>query len=65
MTVVANKFAKNLREKISIKINKLPLKYFDKNKIGDVLSRVTNDVDTVSQTLNNSLASFVRTLVMV
>ena len=64
MTVVANKFAKNLREKISIKINKLPLKYFDKNKIGDVLSRVTNDVDTVSQTLNNSLASFVSALTL-
>lgn len=64
MTVVANKFAKNLREKISIKINKLPLKYFDKNKIGDVLSRVTNDVGTVSQTLNNSLASFVSALTL-
>lgn len=64
MTVVANKFAKSLREKISIKINKLPLKYFDKNKIGDVLSRVTNDVDTVSQTLNNSLASFVSALAL-
>lgn len=64
MTVVANKFAKNLREKISIKINKLTLKYFDKNKIGDVLSRVTNDVDTVSQTLNNSLASFVSALTL-
>ncbi len=64
MTVVANKFAKALREKISIKINKLPLKYFDKNKIGDVLSRVTNDVDTVSQTLNNSLASFVSALTL-
>lgn len=64
MTVVANKFSKNLREKISIKINKLPLKYFDKNKIGDVLSRVTNDVDTVSQTLNNSLASFVSALTL-
>lgn len=64
MTVVANKFAKSLREKISIKINKLPLKYFDKNKIGDVLSRVTNDVDTVSQTLNNSLASFVSALTL-
>lgn len=64
MTVVANKFAKSLREKISIKINKLPLKYFDKNKIGDVLSRVANDVDIVSQTLNNSLASFVSALTL-
>ena len=64
MTVVANKFAKALRKKISIKINKLPLKYFDKNKVGDVLSRVTNDVETVSQSLNNSLASFVSALTL-
>lgn len=64
MTVVANKFAKALRKKISIKINKLPLKYFDKNKVGDVLSRVTNDVDIVSQSLNNSLASFVSALTL-
>ena len=59
MTDVANKFAKSLRNRISVKINKLPLKYFDKNSIGDILSRVTNDVDTIAQSMNMSLAALV------
>ena len=59
MTDVANKFAKSLRSKISRKINKLPLKYFDRNSIGDVLSRVTNDVDTIAQSMNQSLTTLV------
>ena len=59
MTDVANKFAKSLRNRISVKINKLPLKYFDKNSIGDILSRVTNDVDTIAQSMNMSLATLV------
>ena len=59
MTDVANKFAKRLRTRISNKINNLPLKYFDKHQTGDLLSRVTNDVDTISQTMNHSLASLV------
>lgn len=59
MTDVANKFAKGLRTRISKKINKLPLKYFDKHQTGDLLSRVTNDVDTIAQTMNNSLSSLV------
>ena len=57
MTNVSNKFAMNLRDRISKKINKLPLKYFDTHQNGDILSRVTNDVDTLAQTLNNSLSS--------
>ena len=64
MTNVSNKFAKQLRTKISTKINKLPLKYFDKNSIGDVLSRVTNDVDTIAQTMNQSLASLVSNITL-
>ena len=64
MTDVANKFAKDLRERISIKINKLPLKYFDKNSIGDVLSRVTNDVDTIAQSMNQSLATLVSSITL-
>ena len=52
-------FARNLRSRISEKINKLPLKYFDSHEAGDVLSRVTNDVDTIAQNLNNSLATIV------
>ena len=57
MATVNNKFSKKLRSEISVKINKLPLKYFDKNSYGDVLSRVTNDVDTLSQTINQSIAT--------
>lgn len=59
MTVVSNNFAKSLRTRISKKINKLPLKYFDKNSTGDILSRVTNDIDTIAQSMNQSLASLV------
>ena len=64
MTLVSNKFAKRLRSDISTKINKLPLKYFDNNQIGDILSRVTNDVDTIAQTLNQSLATLVSSLTL-
>jgi len=59
MAIVTNRCAKRLRKDISIKINKLPLKYFDKNSYGDVLSRVTNDVDTIAMSLNQSLASLI------
>ena len=59
MTIVSNKFAKKLRSSISSKINKLPLKYFDKNRTGDTLSRVTNDIDTVAQSMDNSLSTLV------
>ena len=64
MTDVANKFAKSLRTRISIKINKLPLRYFDKNSTGDILSRVTNDVDTIAQTMNQSLATLVTSITL-
>lgn len=47
MCDVSNNFARKLRGNISSKINKLPLKYFDKHAIGDTLSRVTNDVDII------------------
>lgn len=59
MTTVTNKFSQKLRKNLSHKINKLPLKYFDKNSYGDVLSRITNDVDTIGQSLNNSISDFV------
>ena len=64
MAETSNRFAENLRKRISQKINKLPLKYFDKNQTGDILSRVTNDVDTVAQTLNQSLATLVSAVVL-
>ena len=57
MATINNKFSKKLRNEISNKINKLPLNYFDKNSYGDVLSRVTNDVDNLSQTINQSIAT--------
>ena len=59
VTGVAQKVSYQLRESIAEKINKLPLAYFDKNSHGDVLSRVTNDVDTVSQSLNQSLSQII------
>lgn len=64
MTVVANKFAQSLRGRISRKINKLPLKYFDQHQAGDILSRVTNDVDTMAQTMNQSLGSLVNSITL-
>ena len=64
LTTVSNRFANTLRGNISKKINKLPLKYFDTHEHGDVLSRVTNDVDTVAFNLNNSLATLVTSITM-
>ena len=64
MTNVANKFAKKLRTRISVKINKLPLKYFDKHQSGDILSRVTNDIDTIAQTMNQSLGLLVSSITL-
>ena len=64
MVQVANRFAEKLRNAISQKINRLPLSYFDKNQSGDILSRITNDVDTVSHTLNNSLSSLISNSVL-
>ena len=64
MATVSNKFANKLRSNISNKINKLPLKYFDRHAIGDILSRVTNDVDTIAQSMNQSLATLVSSLTL-
>ena len=64
MTIVSNKFAKELRTRISYKINKLPLKYFDNNQVGDILSRITNDIDTIAQTMNQSLPTLVSSLTL-
>ena len=59
MATVTQKTTKQFRTDISEKINKLPLKYYDKTTVGDTLSRVTNDVDTIGQTLNQSMGSLV------
>jgi len=59
MAYVTAGFARDLRNRISQKINKLPLKYFDKHQIGDVLSRVTNDVDSVASSLDESFGTII------
>ena len=64
MATVANNFAKSLRTQISQKINKLPLRYFDTHSFGDILSRVTNDVDTIGMTLHQSLGTLVSAITL-
>ena len=59
LNTVSNRFAQNLRTRISHKINKLPLNYFDTHETGDVLSRITNDVDTVGRDMDNSISTMV------
>ncbi len=59
MTSVSMKLTYKFRKQISDKINRLPLRYFDSTNQGEVLSRVTNDVDTVSQTLNQSMTQII------
>ncbi len=64
MARVTNNYGKMLRNNITKKIEKLPLKYFDKHEMGDVLSRVTNDVDTLAMNLNQSLSSLVANITL-
>ncbi|PRR86877.1 ABC transporter ATP-binding protein [Clostridium luticellarii] len=65
MSGVSMKVSYKFRKDISEKINHMPLKYFDKTNHGEVLSRVTNDVDTLSQTLNQSLGQIITSVTMV
>lgn len=62
---VSAKIAENFRRQIIEKINSLPLSYFDKNMYGDVLSRMTNDVDLIGQTLNTTLPNFITSATMI
>lgn len=64
MADVSQKLSKRLRSDISNKINRLPLKFFDNNSHGDILSRVTNDVDTIGQSLTQSLSTFISSVTM-
>lgn len=64
MVKVSNGFARKLRTKISVKINDLPLKYYDRNSVGDTLSRITNDVDTINMSMHQSLGSLVSALTL-
>ena len=64
MNSVTQRVCKSLRNDISRKINRLPLRYFDNTLFGDVLSRVTNDVDAIAQSLNQSVISLVTSFTM-
>ena len=65
MTGVTQKVTYRFRQDISTKIGRMPLKYFDKTTHGEVLSRITNDVDTVSQTLNQSMTQIISSVTMI
>ena len=64
MAYVGIGYSKRLRAHISKKINKLPLRYFDSHETGDVLSRVTNDVDTIGINMSNTITSFIGNLTL-
>ena len=59
MTGVTQKASRQLRESISRKVNRLPIDYYNKTTFGDILSRVTNDVDLIGQTIQSSIITFV------
>ena len=59
MATVNQKVSQDMRGAISKKINRIPLKYYDTTSYGDILSRITNDVDTIGQTLNNSISTLI------
>lgn len=59
MTGISNDISYSLRKQISIKINKMPMKYFESRTVGEVLSRVTNDVDTLQMSLNQSVTQLI------
>jgi ATP-binding cassette subfamily B protein len=65
MTGISQKITYRFRQDISKKIGRMPLKYFDKTTHGEVLSRITNDVDTVSQTLNQSMTQIISSVTMI
>ncbi len=64
MASVTQNVSKQMRTDISVKTNKLPLKYYDSTSYGDVLSRITNDVDTIGQTLNQSIGNLIMSVTM-
>lgn len=64
MATVTQRATKRLRSDINGKINKLPLNYFDTTTTGDILSRMTNDIDTISQTLSQSTANLVSAIAL-
>lgn len=65
MTGISMKVTYNLRQNIFAKINRLPFKYFDKTSYGEVLSFLTNDIETVNQTLNQSVTQIITSITMI
>nr|WP_225229215.1 ABC transporter ATP-binding protein [Paenibacillus gallinarum] len=63
MATVTQRITKKMRSDLAVKMNRLSLKYYDQTSIGNILSRVTNDVDTIGQTLNNSFGQLVTSIV--
>ncbi len=64
MATITQKISKKMRSDITQKIHRLPLRYFDRSSYGDVLSRVTNDVDAIGQTLNQSIGTLVTSITL-
>ena len=64
LSTVSNRFANSLRKNVTVKINKLPLKYFDTHETGDVLSRVTNDIDIIAFNMNQSISALVSNITL-
>lgn len=64
ITTIIQRFAQRLRKAIAVKINRVPLNYFDSHEQGDVLSRVTNDVDLMTQSLNQSLGAIISSIIL-
>ena len=62
MTGISQKYTYELRKKVSVKINKLPMNYFDKKTHGEVLSIITNDIDTMSMSLNQSATQLITSI---
>lgn len=65
MSGVAQKISYKMRKELAEKINRMPMKYFDTKTHGEVLSRVTNDIDTLSQSLNQSMAQLITSVIMI
>ena len=65
MTGISNDVSYSLRKEISIKINKMPMKYFESRPVGEILSRVTNDVDTLGMSLNQSITQLITSITMI
>lgn len=64
MTGISNQVTYNLRKDISVKINKIPLKYFESRTHGEILSRITNDIDTLQTSINQSFTQLITSITM-